>query len=364
MDNINTQDILQKLEEVISKTENKDFNMYFFVIDTKNAPDGSVEYMYDIALNLFNKGYQVTMLHQEEEFIGPVDWLGERYSVLEHKNVEKDNVPISTTDFLFIPESCVSVMTQTKNIKCKKIMLYHTPEYFLKLMPMGLTLGDLGINNVIVPNQELANKVQLYFPRVTTNIIRPSVKKCFFTNTEPKKLIVNIMGSDESDINNILKPFFWKYPAYKWVSFRDMHGMTQKVYAEVLREGAITVWSDDKTVCGQTALEALKCGSILIAKVPNMIPEWMIENGELRNDIIWFENYDELHRILASVIRGWTRNDIVEDFSNVNTKINNIYTPEAQDKDIDNVVVDTIVRDRLNEYRQMLSGIKTKNVEE
>jgi hypothetical protein len=363
MENISTNDMLQKLEEVIAKTENKDFNVYFFVIDTKNAPDGSVEYIYDIALNLLNKGYKVTMLHQEEEFIGPVEWLGERYAVLEHKNVEKDNVPISTTDFLFIPESCVSVMTQTKNLRCKKVMLYHTPEYFLKLMPMGATLTDLGIHDVIATSSQLADKVKRYFPNIKVNVVRPSVKNCFYTTDTPKKLIVNIMGSEESDINNILKPFFWKYPAYKWVSFRDMHGMTQNVYADVLREGVITVWVDDKTVNGQIALESLKCGNILIAKVPAMVPEWMVENGELREDIIWFETYDELHNILASVIRGWTRNDIVERFTDVHMKLKNVYTPEAQDKDIDNVIVDTIIRDRLNEYRQMLSGIKSKNVE-
>lgn len=364
MENISMNDMLQKLEDVIAKTEEKDFNVYFFVIDTKNVPDGSVEYMYDIALNLFGKGYKVTMLHQEEEFIGPVEWLGDRYSVLDHKNVEKDNIPISTSDFLFIPESCVSVMTQTKNIKCKKVMLYHTPEFFLKLMPMGVTLSDLNIYDVVVPTSQLAEQVKKYFPYLKVNVIRPSVKNCFYTTGEPKKLIVNIMGSEESDINNILKPFFWKYPAYKWVSFRDMHGMTQNVFADVLREGAITVWVDDKTVSGQIALESLKCGNILIAKVPNNVPEWMIENGELREDIIWFDSYDELHTILASVIRGWTRNDIVETFTEVYEKIKNVYTPAVQDKDIDNVIVDTIVRDRLNEYRQLLSGIKTKNVEE
>jgi hypothetical protein len=322
-----------------------------------------VEYIYDIALNLYEKGYKVTMLHQEEEFVGPIEWLGERYSVLEHRNVEKENIPISATDFIFIPESCVSVMSQTKNIRCQKIMLYHTPEYFLKLMPMGATLNDLNIHNVITTSPQLSEKITKYFPRVNAEVVRPSIKNCFFTNTEPKKLIVNIMGSEETDVNNILKPFFWKYPAYKWVSFRDMHGMTQKVFADVLREGIITVWVDDKTANAQTALEALKCGNILIAKVPNTVPSWMLENGELREDIIWFETYDELHNILASVIRGWTRNDIVETFMNVHTKLNNVYTPEAQDKDIDNVIVHGFVRTLLTEYRQMYSGIKNKSEE-
>lgn len=363
MENINTNEVIQKIEDAIRKSEEKDYHVYFFVIDTKNVPNGNVEYTYDIALDLYSKGYNVTMLHQEEEFVGPFEWLGDRYSVLEHKNVEKDNVPISTTDFLFIPESCVNVMTQTKTLKCKKIMIYHTPEFFFKLMPMGLTLKDLNIYDVITTNSDLASRIKEYFPYVKVSVVRPSVKNSFFVKDEPKKLIVNIMGSEEYDINNILKPFFWKYPAYKWVSFRDMHGMTQKVFGDVLREGAITVWVDDKTSNAKTAFEALKCGNILIAKIPNNVPMWMLENGELRKDIIWFESYDELHRILASVIRGWTKNDIVSDFTTVYERLGNFFNPKMQSLDVDEVIVDTIFKDRLNDYKQLLSGIKNKNEE-
>ena len=72
------ENVVQKVEEIISNLENKDFNMYFFVMDTKGNPQSGVEYMYDVALYLHENGYNVTMLHQEQDFVGPFDWLGER----------------------------------------------------------------------------------------------------------------------------------------------------------------------------------------------------------------------------------------------------------------------------------------------
>jgi hypothetical protein len=34
---------------------------------------------------------------------------------------------------------------------------------------------------------------------------------------------------------------------YKWVSFRDVRGFPKEKYAELLREGAITIWVDENT---------------------------------------------------------------------------------------------------------------------
>lgn len=364
MNNISKEETIAKLEEIVTKFEKNDFNVYFFVVDTKNSPNGGVEYMYDIALNLHNRGYNVTMLHHEDEFVGPIEWLGERYSVLEHRNVEKNNVPISASDFLFIPEVLAQVMTQTKNLPCRRILLYHNPEYMLEYMPVGVTVTDLGIYDAVTTDRKLEKRLQTYFPKLRTNLVRPSVKTCFYPTQEPKKLIVNIMGSGMNDINNILKPFFWKYPAYRWVSFRNIQGIAQTVCADVLREGAITIWSDDVTVNAKMALEALKCNNILIAKIPNVIPDWMMDGDELRKDIIWFDTFEDLHGILASVIRGWTRNDIVEDFMTVSKKIEKVFSPEIQDADIQMTIIDGIFKNRLNEYKQILSGMKNKKENE
>ena len=51
--------ILANIKAEIDKIENKKNRIYFFVIDTKGAPSGSLEYIYNLALILKEDGYDV-----------------------------------------------------------------------------------------------------------------------------------------------------------------------------------------------------------------------------------------------------------------------------------------------------------------
>ena len=80
MDNEKVALMKARIEEQISKIENNDFTLYFYVIDTKGNPSGSLSYIYDIALGLNAMGYNVGMMHNEEDFVGVEGWLGKEYS--------------------------------------------------------------------------------------------------------------------------------------------------------------------------------------------------------------------------------------------------------------------------------------------
>lgn len=347
---------IKKLEETIETMVNKDGNVYFFTLDTKNAPNGEVKYIYDIALSLLNMGYKVTMLHQEDEFVGPIEWLGDKYSVLVHKNVKDENVVVTPSDFVFIPEVFSNVMSQTKTLPCKRIIIYYNPAYLTDYMPVGVTMNDLNIYDAITTNETLRDKLKSYFPNLNIKVIRPSISELFFNNDEPKKLIVNLITPTANEVNDIVKPFYWKNPLYKWLSFRDLKGIPQDTLADVMREAAFTVWVDDMTNNAQMALEALKSGSILIAKVPQVTPEWMFENNDYRFGIIWVDSYDMLHDVIASVVRGWTRDDIVEKYLTMSSEVKNIYLPEYQKTDIEKQIVDGIFESTISTYRQILAA--------
>ena len=79
----------------IQKIVDKKNRLFFFVIDTKGNPSGSLEYIYNLALIAKEDGYDVAMLHQEEEFVGVGDWLDEKYTKIEHLNITKDNVQVT-----------------------------------------------------------------------------------------------------------------------------------------------------------------------------------------------------------------------------------------------------------------------------
>lgn len=357
---------IEKLEEIVSTLVNKEGTVYFFTLDTKSAPNGEVKYVYDLALSLLGMGYDVKMLHQEDEFVGASDWLGDKYSSLEHLDVKNDNVTVKPSDFLFIPEVFTTVLSQTKTLPCKRIMIYYNPSYFNDYMPVGATLADMNIFDVVTTNDTLKNRISSYFPNVNVKVVRPSIRDIFYDDKAPKKLIVNVLTPTANEVNDIVKPFYWKYPSYKWVSFRDLKGIPQNVLADVMREAAITVWADDLTSNAQTALEALKSGSLLIAKTPNTPPEWMLEEGEYRFGIIWVDSYDMIHDVLASVVRGWTRNEIIDKYLQMSDEVSGLYTEEYQKADVEKMLVNGIFEETINSYRQVLSAEKNKeeNVEE
>ena len=64
--NSNDKKALERIDEAISKLETNDFCFYFFVVDCKNVPNGSIQYIYQLAKTLNDKNYKVKMLYQLE----------------------------------------------------------------------------------------------------------------------------------------------------------------------------------------------------------------------------------------------------------------------------------------------------------
>ena len=125
-------------------------------------------------------------------------------------------------------------------------------------MPVPAQWGDLGIMEAITNTDVSASLIKEVFPYVKTTTIDPYIDDMYGTTDEPKKLIINIIAKDQSDINKIIKPFYWKYPMYKWVSFRDLRGFPKEMYAQLLRESALTIWIDEEIKLKDEALISLK----------------------------------------------------------------------------------------------------------
>ena len=57
---------IERIEQAISNFKENNFTFYFFVIDSKNIPNGNLAYIYEIAKTLSDKGFNVKMLYQLE----------------------------------------------------------------------------------------------------------------------------------------------------------------------------------------------------------------------------------------------------------------------------------------------------------
>lgn len=350
-------EIIEKLTSELEKYKDKSFKVLFYVLDTQGMPSGSLTYMYETAYQLKELGYNVQMLHSEKEFIGVREWLGDKYADLPHYNIEK-NISISPADILFIPEIFSSVMYQTMKLPCKRIALLQNFEYLTEMTQPGATWMDYGINECVTTSNVLSDKIKEVFPSVKTHIVRPSISKIFSKTETPKKLIVNILSKHKIDVNSIVKPFFWKYPMYKWVCFRDFSGLPKNDFADALKEAAFTLWIDDRTDFGYTPLEAMACGDIVIGKVPETVPEWMLKDGELRDCGIWFYNTNDACDLIANLVDAYIHNGIPEILQKEADDVLKNYTSELQIEDIKRVYVDGIFANREKELIETVSIAK------
>lgn len=359
-------EMIKIVEENIKKLDKKDFNVYFFVLDTKGNPSGSLEFIYDNAMTLFKMGYNVTMIHQEKDFVGVSEWLGSEYDELPHKNIETENVNIGPCDFLFIPEIFANVMGQTKTLPCKRVIIMQNYNHLCEFMPVGVTPFDMNINEVITTTETQKDIIEDYFPGIKTHVVPPKIKTIFRKSKSPKKLIINVISKTQSDVNRIVKPFYWKYPIYKWVSFRDLRGVSQSVFSEALRDAAITIWVDDKTNFGYSALEAMRCGSILLAKVPEKLTDWNIEDTDkgkkLTDACIWFDDIDSLPRMIASIVRTWTMDELPESVYNGLDTFNDVYTKEQQEEAIKKAYINGLFEKRKHEFEEVLTQLKNNGL--
>ena len=145
--------IIENINREVEKIDKKTNRVYFFVIDTKGVPSGSLEYIYKLAMILKDEGYDVSMLHTEDEFVGVGEWLGEAYAALPHYNVNKDETGTSPSDLLFIPEIFSQVMNQTKTLPCKRVAILQNYNYVVEFdEPFKDTVLQKQIQNIKLPS--------------------------------------------------------------------------------------------------------------------------------------------------------------------------------------------------------------------
>lgn len=379
----NTKEIVQRIETEIGKLKDKSFKVLFYVPDAKNNATGYISYIYQMALTLQQLGYNVKMLYQLDNeytaeelkkldlenqpiddnriFVGVTESLGEKYATLEHANIQNEELEVSPSDFLIIPEVYSSVMNQTKKLSCKRIVLTQNYNYLTDFIQVGVSWANFGITDTITSCLNQAELVNSVFPYVKTKVLTPYIPSYFYEGNEPKKLIVNIITKSQKDANKIIKPFYWKYPMYKWVSFRDLRSYPREMFADYLREGAITIWVDSDTQFGYAPLEAIKSGNIVIGKIPELIPEWMLseDKAQLLDNGIWFNDINSVHKIIADVIRTWINDDIPSEITDAMKETAKKYSFDEYKVNLDNLI-NSYINERVKEFEEVIIVAKSK----
>ena len=374
---INNKVFKEKLTEVISKLNKKDFTINFFIIDTKGVANGNTRFIYETAKDLIDNGYKCHMLYQQEkevaeviengkrinkeievQFIGVREWMGDDYANIPHGSIGSENIKVSTSDFLIIPEIFANVMNQTKKLPCKRIILSQNLNHITEFMQLGSSWSDFGIIDVITTTEVQEKEIKELFPYMHTKIINPSIPAYFRNNSDPKKLAIAVVVKDPSKLKKLVNQFFWKYPQYRWITFMDLKNLPRELFADTLRESAITVWIDDETYFGQAPVEAIKSGSIVIGKIPETIPEWMWnqDKTDMSTNGLWFNDFKDVHKLIAQAIKLWMDDQIPSIITDEMIKMNDKYSKEQKETQTISVIKE-LIEERIEELKVVINKI-------
>jgi len=295
----------EKVKQSINILREKQARIYFLVQDTKGNAKASIRLIYQMAKTLKDNGFNPIILHEKSDYAGVVAWLDEEYMSLPHRAIEGQNLEISPEDFLVIPEIFGFVMEQVKQLPCAKIVLTQQYAHMLETLQPGQTWNQFGFLKCITTSSKQKEYIERVMRQVSFDIIDPLITEEFTPKTTPAMPIIGVHTKEQSDAINLIKTFYLKFPQYRWFTFRDLRGLSEKEFANSLRECFLSVWIDDHSGFGTFPLESMKSNVPVIGKVPNLSPDWMSEDNG-----IWVTDQTLLPDLVADYAQNWLEDNI------------------------------------------------------
>jgi hypothetical protein len=345
----------EKLEKSINNMKEKLSRIYFMVQDTKGNAKASVKYIYHMALTLKNAGYNAIILHEKPEYFGVSSWLGEEYmSKLEHRSIEGTSLEISPDDLIIIPEIYGFVMEQITKLPCGKIVLSQAFDHIFETLQPGQSWPQLGFFKCITTSNKQKELIEATMRSVSVDVVEPFISDEFQKSKYPAKTIVNIHTRDHRDTTNLIKAFYIKFPQYRWITFRDLRGLSETEFADAMKESFISIWIDQTSSYGTFPLESMKMGIPVIGLVPDIIPSWMNEDNGL-----WLNNKTLIVDVLSDFIQNWLEDNLnpqlLEQMDKTIEEIPNMSKFEEETLSL----FDKIFTTRLTSFEDQLSKYET-----
>ena len=295
----------EKVKQSIQILRDKQARIYFLVQDTKGNAKASVRLIYQMAKALKDKGFNPIILHEKADYAGVIAWLDEEYMSLPYRAIEGQNLEISPEDFLIIPEIFGFVMEQVKQLPCAKIVLTQQYAHMLETLQPGQTWNQFGFLKCITTSSKQQEYIERVMRGVSIDVVDPLITDEFYPKGTPAMPIIGVHAKEQSDAINLIKTFYLKFPQYRWFTFRDLRGLSEKEFGNSLRECFLSVWIDDHSAFGTFPLESMKSNVPVIGKVPNLSPDWMSEeNG------IWVTDQTILPDLVADYAQNWLEDNI------------------------------------------------------
>jgi hypothetical protein len=152
----------------------------------------------------------------------------------------------------------------------------------------------------------------------------------------------------------LIKAFYIKFPQYRWITFRDLRGLSETEFADAMKESFVSIWIDQTSSYGTFPLESMKMGIPVIGLVPDIIPSWMNEDNGL-----WLNNKTLIVDVLSDFIQNWLEDNLnpqlLEQMDKTIEEIPNMSKFEEETLSL----FDKIFTTRLTSFEDQLSKYET-----
>jgi hypothetical protein len=346
--------ITEKVKQSIQNLKDKKSKIYLLVQDTKGNAIASVRFIYQIGLTLKTNGFNPIILHEKNDYSGVANWLGEEYMEIPHKSIENQNLEISPEDFIILPELYGYIMEQIKNLPCGKIVLSQSHSNILETLQPGQNWAQFGFLKCITTSNVQKEYLEKIMKQTTFDIIEPMISENFTPRSLPPMPIIAVHTREHRDTVNLIKTFYLKFPQYRWFTFKDMRGLSEKEFAETLKECFLSVWIDDDSSFGTFPLESMSCNVPVLGKLPNLQHSWMTENNG-----IWVTDKTLIPDFVADFIQNWLEDNIKPELYEESQKtVSTLKNKQSFDLNVVNLFEDYL-KTRSESFESQLS--KTKN---
>lgn len=347
-------ELQQKVEQSISNLKNRNCRIYFMVQDTKGNAKASVRFIYQMALSLKNNGFNPIILHEKNDYTGVSTWLGEEYmDNIPHKSLESQNLDVSPEDFIVVPEIFGYVMEQIKSLPFAKIVLTQAYRYMLETLQPGQTWGQFGFLKCITTTEKQKEYIDSVMKNTSIDIIEPYITENFQKRSLPAMPIIGVHSREQSDTINLIKTFYLKYPQYRWFTFRDLRGLSEKEFANSIKECCLNVWVDRESGFGTFPLESMSCGVPVMGLIPNLQPDWINENNG-----IWVNDYNSMPDYIADFIQNWLEDNINSSFLEEIEKTSSKYKDKNKFDETVSSLFDEYIKTRLEAFESQLNKVE------
>ena len=332
-----------KVRLSISNLNEKKNKIMFFVPDVNGIPAASIYEIYFHGTLLKKSGYDVYILTENDKYEIP-DFIETELVDLKHVSMESNNLTVSPEDLLVIPEIFTNVMEQTKALPCMRVVLFQSIDNASKALLPGYDWSNFGINHVLTTGKTMERFVEEFFGKgkFLMKSYNVSVPNYFKDKFPLKRPVISILVRNERELDKIVKLFLSKYPQYRWLNFEPMltnskppKQLRRKDFADKLSRNFAALWIDRISSHALFPLECMKVGTIPISYVPDITPEYLIENGKpIENAGVWTDDFFQLPALIADTLRKFLDDEIGQNIYDDMKKIADKYSPEISESQL------------------------------